>query len=80
MNSKWQQLGEMLGIDEDQLDEIFTNHQRDEECLRDVLGTWFKKSVNPTWRAVTDALQQIEEGQLAESLYLKCKKHASILT
>jgi len=74
MNSKWQKFGEMLGMDEDLLDEIFTYHERDEECLRDMLGMWFKKSENPTWRAVTDALQKIGEGQLAESMYLKCEQ------
>jgi len=74
MDSKWQQLGEMLGMDEDLLDEIYTNHEMDEVCLRDMLETWFKKSVSPTWRAVTDALQKIGESQLAESLYLKCEQ------
>jgi len=72
MSPKWQQLGELLGMDEYLLDEIFTNHDRDEECLRDMLGMWFKKSENPTWRPVTDALRKIGEGLLAESLYLKC--------
>ena len=74
INSKWQQLGEMLGIDEDLLDEIFTNHERDEECLRDMLEMWLKKSENTTWRAVTDALRKIGQGQLAELLYLKCEQ------
>jgi len=74
MNSKWQKFGEMLGIDEDLLDEIFTNHEMNEDCLRDMLEAWFKKSENPTWRAVTDALWKIGEGQLAESLYLQCEQ------
>ena len=74
MNPKWQRFGELLGMDDDLLDEIYTNHERDEECLRDMLGMWFKKSENPTWRAVTDALRKIGEGQLAESVYLKCEQ------
>ena len=74
MNPKWQKFGEMLGMDEDLLDEIFTNHERNEECLRDVLDMWVKKSENPTWRAVTDALQKIGENKLAELLYLKCNQ------
>ena len=74
MNPKWQKFGELLGMDEDLLDEIYTNHVMDEECLRDMLGMWFNKSENPTWRAVTDTLRKIGEGQLAESLYLKCEQ------
>jgi len=72
MNSKWQYLGEMLGMDEDLLDEIYTNHETDVECLMGMLEIWFKK--NPTWRAVTDALRKINEDELAESLYLKCEQ------
>lgn len=68
---KWKQLAEVIGIDEDLVDEIFTNNESDEECLRAVLEVWMKKS--PTWRTVTDSLHKIGEDQLAGSLYLKCK-------
>ena len=71
MTPKWKQLGEVIGIDDDLLDEIFTNNERDEECLRAVLEVWMKKS--PTWGTVADSVQMIGEEQLAGSLYLKCK-------
>ena len=71
MTPKWKQLGEVIGIDDDLLDEIFTNNERNEECLRAVLEVWMKKS--PTWRAVADSARKIGEEQLAGSLYLKCK-------
>ena len=70
--AKWQQLGEVLGIDEDLIDEIFTNNETDEECLKDILDVWLKKS-SPAWKCVAVALQKIGEDQVAESLYGKCK-------
>ena len=46
-------------MDDDLLDEIFTNNERNEECLRVMLELWLQKSMNPTWKAVTDALSKI---------------------
>ena len=74
---KWKKLGESLGIDEDDLDEIFTIGETDEECLKDVLEVWIKKS-SPTWKEVADTLKSIGEKKLAESLYIKCKTHHSM--
>ena len=71
MNPKWKRLAEVIGIDEDLVDEIDTNNERDEECLRAVLEVLMKKS--PTWTTVTDSLRKIGEDQLAGSLYLKCE-------
>ena len=66
---KWKKLGELLRIDEDLLDEIFTNNETDEECLKAVLEVWLQKSTNLTWRDVTHALKRIGNVELAESLY-----------
>lgn len=71
MTPKWKQLAEVIGIDEDLVDKIFTKNERDEECLRAVLEVWMKKF--PTWQTVTDSVHRIGEDQLAGSLYLKCK-------
>ena len=35
--SMWQSLGETLSLDEDRLDEIFTNNKIDEACLQEML-------------------------------------------
>ena len=72
VTSKWQRLAEVLGMDEDLTDEIFTNNETEEECLKDILDVWLKKS-SPTWEGVADAVQKNGEDQLAESLYVKCK-------
>ena len=46
-------------MDEDLLDEIYVNNERDEECLRVLLEVWLQKSTNPTWKNVTNALAKI---------------------
>ena len=56
---KWQKLGELLGMDEDLLDEIYVNNESNEECLRVLLEVWLQKSTNPTWKSVTNALAKI---------------------
>ena len=73
---KWRQLGEVVGVDEDLIDEIFTNNEADEECLKDILDVWLMKS-SPAWKGVADALQRIGEDKLAESLYHERKTHHS---
>jgi len=78
LSSEWQKLGEALGLDEDLLDEIFTNNESEEECLRVMLEVWFQKSWKPTWRVVANALVAIEENQLARQLDLLCKTGVEI--
>lgn len=73
MSSKWKQLAEVIAIDEDLVDEIFTNNEGDEECLIAVLEVWMKKSL--TWKTVIDSLWKIGEDELAESLPHDCKTH-----
>jgi len=73
MSHKWKQLAEVIAIDEDLVDEIFTNNEGDKVCLRAVLEVWIKKSV--TWKTVIDSLRKIGEDELAESLPHDCKTH-----
>ena len=58
---RWMKLGELLGMDEGLLDEIYVNNEMDEECLRVLLNMWLQKSTNPTWKNVTDAVEKISE-------------------
>ena len=74
---KWNEFGESLGINENLIDEIYTNSETDEECLKEILDVWIKKS-SLTWKEVADSLKTIGENKLAESLYIKCKLHCSV--
>ena len=60
--SKWQSLGEALSLDEDILDEIFTNNATDEECLRDMLERYLMRSdLKHSWEEINKALASIEK-------------------
>ena len=69
MTDQWKKLGELLRIDEDLLDEIFTNNETNEDCLKAVLEVWLQKSTNLTWKDVTRALKELGNVGLAESLH-----------
>ena len=59
--SKWQYLGLALLLDEDRLDEVFTNNERDEDCLQEMLELYMKRSdLNHSWEEVQVALEKIE--------------------
>ena len=60
--SKWQSLGAALSLDEDQLDEIFTNNETDEACLEVMLEQYMARSCfNHSWEEIQKALKQIGE-------------------
>ena len=57
---KWQSLGEALSLDEDRLDEIYTNNERDEDCLREMLESYMMRSdLDHSWEEVENALKMI---------------------
>ena len=49
-------------LDEDRLDEIFTNNETDEACLQEMLGLYFKRSdLEHSWEEIDAALKRIED-------------------
>ena len=57
-------IGESLSLDEDQLDEVATNNETDEGCLREVLERYMKLTgVAHTWEEIDVALKQAEDLQ-----------------
>ena len=62
MASKWKELGETLSLDDDLLDEIFTNNETDGECLRDMLERYLMRiDKNHSSEEIHAALRKIEE-------------------
>ena len=60
---KWQSLGEALSLDEDRLDEIFTNinNEKDEEYLREMLEVYMMRSdPKHNWKEIKEAVQKVE--------------------
>ena len=60
--SKWKSLGEALSLDDDIVDEIFTNNETDEECLREMLERYLMRSdLKHNWEEIEEALASIEK-------------------
>ena len=62
--SKWKSLGEALSLDDDIVDEIFTNNETEEECLREMLERYLMRSdLKHNWEEIEDeeALASIEK-------------------
>ena len=60
--SKWQSLGEALSLDEDRLDEIYTNNETDEACLEGMLELYLARTdLNHSWEEIQRALEKIGE-------------------
>lgn len=67
--TKWHQLGEALGIPKRRLNDITFHHSAEpDQCKVEVLDYWLRNRTRPTWREVADALTQIHESELANSL------------
>ena len=57
---KWQSLGLALSLDEDRLDEVYTNNEREGDCLREMLELYMLRSdLNHSWEEVYTALEKI---------------------
>ena len=62
MASKWQAVGEALSLDEDRLDEVFTNNETEEACLRVMLEHYMERSdLKHNWEEVRGAMRKVEE-------------------
>ena len=67
--SKWQSLGSALSLDEDRLDEIFTNNMTEEACLQQMLELYMKRTdLDHSWEEIKAALAKIESS--SESHFL----------
>ena len=60
--SKWQVLGEALSLNKDRLeDEVYTNNEREEDCLREMLELYMMRSdLNHSWEEIHTALEKTE--------------------
>ena len=62
MAPKWEALGEALSLDEDLLDEVSTNNENDEACLRVMLEFYMKRSdLKHSWEEIREAMRKVEE-------------------
>ena len=73
---KWENIGVMLEIEEGLLSKVKEDNKGDSSgCLREMFKIWLKKTdPPPAWLAVINALEDLGEHQLAESLSKKYSK------
>jgi len=66
----WHSLGVKLGLEDHELSTIEQNYRGDgiERCKHEMLSRWLRSAKLPTWKAVTDALQQMGEHPIASKI------------
>ena len=66
----WYSLGIKLGVEDHELRTIEQNYRGDNErCKHDVLSRWLRSAkLPPTWKTVTDAVQQMGEQAVASKI------------
>ena len=67
---KWEEIGIHLGVDVNLLDKVKSENDGDsKKCLREMLKILVKKEdLQPSWNEVVEALECLEEGELAQQL------------
>ena len=69
MAGKWKDLGEILCITDNILNEIFTNNKADETCLQEMLRYYLMRSdLVHNWEKITTALRKLGEEALANKI------------
>lgn len=68
----WEQLGVQLGIKMNRLEAIKGEHHGDlEMCKNKLFDVWLRQTSNPSWRDVVNALESIQENNLADKIKQK---------
>ena len=68
--SKWKKLGMAMSMDDDHLDQVFTNNEGDEACLRDLLERYMDNGdFQHNWEETVNFLKRIDELSLASDIY-----------
>ena len=65
---RWKEIAEGLEFDEDLIDEIDTNNERDEDCLQDCVEKWISR-LQPSWEKLSLLLTDLGEEELAQQAW-----------
>lgn len=78
VQTKWKELGQVLGVSEEQL-ETFQTHTMLADGLRKMLEVWLPTG-NADWSHVLDALKIVGEGCLCSELKVKYGESSLLCT
>ena len=69
---RWHTLGVNLDLTIQQLGLIEKNYHGDyERCRTEMLGCWLDNTTTPTWKAVAEALDEMDEHGVADNIRKK---------
>ena len=67
VDSKWQEFGLAMGHPKEMLGQL--SDYSNEDCLVEILDYWLKHHPDqPTWKEVADALEEMQDYELADSI------------
>ena len=66
--AKWHKLGVFLDVDPTKLGAIRQDTKETEDALSRVFETWLESKLNPTWKKVVQALNDLELHVLATEI------------
>ena len=77
--AKWELIGDNLGLKNNELSSIRSNNagypEQNERCLRDVFIRWCSgKTVELSWKKITEILFSLSEDKAVNELYKKLKQ------
>ena len=70
-SAHWYPLGLRLSVTTGTLERLRAHLSDPRDQLQEMLRTWLKTGVNPSWKDLTDALRGLGSSQLAEALKMK---------
>ena len=78
LHKKWYFLGAELEVDTKELNMIRNENNDDSMSMILMFGVWLEKGENPTYRQLLQALVDIDERDIAQSICKDLGKHVSV--
>ena len=66
--AKWQEVGIQLGIDDHEIQKIYLDYKKLDDCKREMFRTWLRTSINPNYSDLIKALEAAREMKAAHDL------------
>ena len=77
LHKEWYFLGAELEVDDEDLNKIEDKYSDDRMRMMKVFGVWLEKGKNPTHRKLLQALVDIDERDIAQSICKDLGKHVN---
>lgn len=75
--SKWQILGQKLGVDSERLAGLELSGKDPSQCMEEVIVLWVKKDHGASWEKLAHALDQMEEHEISRRIKDTCTPQPS---